>query len=89
MAKKKQEEGNDELLDTLRAHLGSSSESKVEKFISTGSTLLDYAISNKYDGGVPMGRIIEISGNEGSGKSLIAYHVLANCQKMGRIGNLY
>lgn len=30
-----------------------------------------------------MGRIIEICGNEGSGKSLIAYHVLANCQKMG------
>ncbi len=30
-----------------------------------------------------MGRIIEVVGNEGSGKSLIAYHVLANCQKMG------
>lgn len=32
---------------------------------------------------MPQGRIVEISGNEGSGKSLIAYHVLANCQKAG------
>jgi recombination protein RecA len=45
--------------------------------------LLDYAIANKKGGGVPQGRIIEISGNEGSGKSLIAYHILANCQKEG------
>lgn len=51
-----------------------------------GSTLLDYAISNKKDGGVPCGRIIEISGKEASGKSLIAYHILANCQKAGGLG---
>jgi recombination protein RecA len=82
MAKKK-DEGNDELLESLRSLLGTATQDKVEKFVSTGSTLLDYAIANRKGGGVPMGRIIEISGNEGSGKSLIAYHVLANCQKMG------
>lgn len=30
-----------------------------------------------------MGRITEFSGLEASGKSLLAYHILANCQKMG------
>lgn len=33
--------------------------------------------------GVPLGRIIELSGNEGSGKSLLAYHIIANAQKAG------
>ena len=59
MAKKK-DEGNDELLNVLREQLGVGVENKVERFISTGSTLLDYAVANRKDGGVPCGRIIEI-----------------------------
>jgi recombination protein RecA len=87
MSKKSNKESNvqDELSDFLTKELGSSSEDKVEKFISTGSTLLDYAIANRTDGGIPVGRITEICGNEGSGKSLIAYHIMANTQKMGGI----
>ena len=53
----------------------------VKEFISTGSTLLDYIIANKKDGGIPVGKISEISGEEASGKSLVCAHLIANVQK--------
>ena len=53
----------------------------VTDWISTGSTLLDLAISNKPHGGLAAGRIAEINGLEGSGKSLIGAHALASTQK--------
>jgi len=76
---------DDNILEYFRKELGSVEKEKVENFISTGSTLLDYAIANRKDGGVPVGRITEIIGNEGSGKSLLAYHIMANTQKRGGI----
>lgn len=60
----------------------------VKEFISTGSTLLDYAISNRRNGGVPCGKLTEISGEEGSGKSLMACHILAETQRRGGIAVL-
>jgi recombination protein RecA len=54
-------------------------------FIPTGSTILDTIISNREEGGIPIGRIIEMYGAPSSGKSLIASHILANTQKMGGI----
>lgn len=54
-------------------------------WVSTGSTDLDLAISNRPDGGLPVGRIAEFTGLEASGKSLIMAHLLANTQKMGGI----
>jgi recombination protein RecA len=53
------------------------------EWVSTGSSLLDLAISNRPDGGFPVGRIVELQGMEASGKSLIMAHVLANTQKKG------
>ncbi len=53
------------------------------EWISTGSSLLDLAISNRSHGGLPVGRITEITGMEASGKSLLAAHLLANTQKKG------
>jgi len=53
------------------------------EWVSTGSTLLDLAISNRPHGGFPVGRIVELQGMEASGKSLIMAHVLANTQKKG------
>tara|TARA_R100001509_G_scaffold18619_2_gene9287 strand:- start:10385 stop:11512 length:1128 start_codon:yes stop_codon:yes gene_type:complete len=53
------------------------------EWISTGSSMLDIAISNRKNGGIPVGRITEITGLEGSGKSLMAAHILANTQKQG------
>ena len=61
----------------------SGSPSDVDEWISTGSTMLDLAISNRPHGGLPVGRIIEITGLEASGKSLLAAHALADTQKKG------
>lgn len=55
----------------------------VSEWVSTGSTMLDLAISNRKYGGLPVGRVTEITGLEQSGKSLLAAHVLATTQKMG------
>jgi len=57
----------------------------VTGWISTGSTMLDLAISNKPDGGVAVGKITELNGLEGSGKSLIGSHLLASTQKQDGI----
>lgn len=85
MAKKDKQEEDDAIFEYFKKELGSVDHDKVEDFISTGSSLLDYAIANKPNGGVPVGRITEISGREGSGKSLLAYHIMANTQKRGGI----
>ena len=57
----------------------------VKIFISTGSTLLDYAIANRVGGGVPVGKLTEITGEEASGKSLICAHLIAETQRRGGI----
>ena len=57
----------------------------VTGWISTGSTMLDLAISNRPDGGVAVGKITELNGLEGSGKSLIGSHLLASTQKQDGI----
>jgi len=48
--------------------------------IPTGCLTLDAALGI---GGVPRGRIIEIYGPESSGKTTVALHVVAECQKKG------
>ena len=53
----------------------------VTDFISTGSTMLDLAISNRPNGGIAVGKITELNGLEGSGKSLIGSHLLASTQR--------
>ena len=57
----------------------------IKDFVSTGSTMLDLAISNKPDGGIAVGRITELNGLESSGKSLIGAHLLAETQKKGGV----
>jgi len=56
------------------------------EWISTGSSMLDLSISNRKNGGIPVGRITEITGMEASGKSLVSAQILANTQKMGGLG---
>lgn len=55
--------------------------SLISDWISTGSSLLDLAISNRPNGGIPVGRITELTGLEQSGKSLVSGHILAETQK--------
>ena len=50
--------------------------------IPTGSLALDIALGI---GGVPRGRIIEVYGPESSGKTTLAQHIVAECQKRGGI----
>lgn len=60
-----------------------ASPSEVRGWVKSGSSMLDLAISNRPDGGFPVGRITEITGLEASGKSLLAAHALANTQEQG------
>lgn len=57
--------------------------SKVTDWLSTGSTILDLAISNRKGGGMPAGKFIELSGLEGTGKSLLCAQMIAETQKRG------
>ncbi len=61
--------------------LGDKSTETVE-VIPTGSINLDLALGV---GGFPKGRIIEIFGPESSGKTTLAIHAIAECQKNGGI----
>ena len=58
--------------------LGDAKHIQIET-IPTGSVSLDAALG----GGFPKGRIIEIYGPESSGKTTLALHAIAECQKMG------
>ncbi|MEI7690455.1 MAG: recombinase RecA [bacterium] len=59
--------------------LGEATNMNVE-VIPTGSLSLDLALGV---GGVPKGRVIEIYGPESSGKTTLAYHIVAEAQKLG------
>lgn len=99
MAKKKQET---DLADILAESLNKQSKDEkvayfldsdeaptnVSGWVSTGCAMLDVAISNRPYGGLPVGRIVEITGLEQSGKSLVSAHLLAETQKQGGVAVL-
>ena len=60
--------------------LGDAILDSVSGAISTGSISLDVALGV---GGVPRGRVVEVYGAESSGKTTLAYHVMANAQAEG------
>ena len=57
----------------------------MSRWISTGSKQLDYIISNRQNGGLPEGRIVEIFGPPSIGKSHIATQIAKSTQEMGGI----
>ncbi len=59
--------------------LGDKTKSDVST-ISTGALTLDIALGV---GGVPRGRVVEVYGEESSGKTTICSHIIANAQKAG------
>jgi recombination protein RecA len=50
--------------------------------IPTGSLALDIALGI---GGIPRGRVVEVFGPEGSGKTTVCLHIIAEAQRMGGI----
>jgi recombination protein RecA len=61
--------------------LGDEARAPIE-IIPTGAIALDVALGI---GGLPRGRVVEIFGPEGSGKTTVALHGVANAQKAGGI----
>ncbi|MEK6884127.1 MAG: hypothetical protein AABY22_31145, partial [Nanoarchaeota archaeon] len=59
----------------------------IKNWLSTGSTVLDSIISNnpEFPGGIATGKLVEVSGLQASGKSLLAYMVMKDCKERGGI----
>ena len=74
---------NKRIKDEVAFVLMEDSVSDVERWVSTGCRELDYKISNSPKGGIPIGKITEIAGLEGTGKSLMAMQIMANAQRDG------
>ena len=88
------DEFSEELIKSLNKEAGSQiafnlgvedAPTNIKRWISTGSRQLDYILSNKKDGGLPEGRVIELQGLPGSGKSSLALEVAKSTQRMGGI----
>jgi len=60
--------------------LGDSDDKGGVQAISTGSISLDMALGV---GGIPQGRVTELYGAEASGKSTVAFHIMASAQRNG------
>lgn len=56
---------------------------EVTEWISTGSRWLDSIICRGKLAGIPVGKLTELAGMEGSGKSYMAAQIAANAQKQG------
>jgi recombination protein RecA len=89
---------NDLLIDKLKKDIGGSiyvlgqdeTPADVKEWLTTGSTQLDMCISNNpnADGGIPVGRLTTIAGEHSTGKSLLAYMILADCARKGGVSVL-
>jgi recombination protein RecA len=62
--------------------LGEASAHMAVDVIPTGSVTLDVALGV---GGLPRGRVVEIFGQESSGKTTVALHVIAEAQRRGGV----
>ncbi len=93
MVKKKEKAENTDLseaVDEIKQRFGEGAIMKLKEVratdvdvIPTGSISLDMALGV---GGVPRGRIIEIFGPEGGGKTTLALHILSQAQNQGGVG---
>jgi len=68
---------------TIAHSLDQDNPTEVKQWIPTGSRWLDSIICRGKLAGIPVGKITEIAGLEGAGKSYMAAKIAANAQKMG------
>jgi recombination protein RecA len=92
--KKAPQDFTDDLIKSLNKDFGSriaynlstdESPTHVKRWYSTGCKSLDYICSNRRNGGLPEGRIVEIFGPPSIGKSHIATQLARMTQQMGGI----
>ena len=73
--------------DDIAKALGALAEhdelSTVKHYLDTGYPPLNHALASRWDGGLPVGRIIEIYGPESAGKTAIATMAMISAQKAG------
>ncbi len=67
---------------TVAHDLTKDNPTEVKQWIPTGSHYLDSIICRGKTAGIPVGKITEIAGLEGAGKSWMAAQIAANAQKM-------
>lgn len=73
---------DDKWFDDIVANIGENdSNQDVKDWLSCGFLPLNKAISGRYDGGFPVGRITEVFGGESSGKTLLATMALIETQR--------
>jgi recombination protein RecA len=92
MAEKEKKPAGNSQLDAVISHirkefgeaaimrLGDAEAAKNIAVIPTGAFSLDLALGV---GGLPRGRVVEVFGQESSGKTTLALHIIANAQKAG------
>jgi len=73
-----------DIASILASVVGESDEqSTVTHFLDTGYPPLNHALAHRWDGGLPVKRIVEIYGPESSGKTALATAAMADAQRQG------
>lgn len=78
----------DSTFDSLMSVLGGSNDDfndSASGFLDTGFKPLNKALSGKFDGGIPRGRIIEMFGPSSSGKTAMSTQLMIETQRQGGI----
>lgn len=76
----------DEIAKALAGVIGENDpESTVTQYLDTGYVELNNVLSARFDGGFPVGRIVEMAGPPSAGKTALATRAMAAAQKMGGI----
>lgn len=74
------------IIEEMEKALGANDEAqKVTHFIDTGYPPLNKIMSGRYDGGLPVGRMVEMFGESSTGKTALATQWMAQAQKMGGV----